>query len=236
MNADGRGPGGEWKLAAGFAGGVWVLSLLFGAIARNPFGTVLLRSVLSAALAAALAVGASFLIRRFVPGIFDSAFGSDGVPAQVDEADHGIDIVVPEENPHVGESEGEGTPADDARAEPDAGDGSVSDADVDADALAAADAEPSAGEAEPEADAAEEVEGGDEIGAEPVDVEEITVDEETGEQELPDMEEEPQLAAGNQPPVLGAVGSGTVDIGGEEQDVEVVAKAVRTMMQRDERG
>jgi hypothetical protein len=86
------------KTAAMCAGAAFLLSLLVGLIARNPFGVVLLRAFLLAVLFAGLGGGARFLIAKFLPDLLSGA----GVPsvAQTEEGERGsrVNIVLPEES------------------------------------------------------------------------------------------------------------------------------------------
>ena len=79
--------------AAGF-----LLSLLVGLLARNPFGTMLLRALLLGVLFAGFGAGVQWVVRRFLPELSN---GEAGVvkPNVEPEAGPTIDIVLPEERP-----------------------------------------------------------------------------------------------------------------------------------------
>ncbi len=83
---DGRFP--AWAGAGAFA-----LSALTGIVARVPFGALALRALASALLFAAVAVGAFFLARRFLPELFEP------VEAEAPQSREGprVDIVVDED-------------------------------------------------------------------------------------------------------------------------------------------
>lgn len=84
---DGRFP--AWAGAGAFA-----LSALTGVVARVPFGALALRALASALLFAAVATGAFFLARRFLPELFESG---EAEATQVREGPR-VDIVVGEES------------------------------------------------------------------------------------------------------------------------------------------
>jgi hypothetical protein len=104
------------KLAGLFAAAALVLSLLTGLLARNPFGTVLLRAVLAAVVFGGLAVGLQYVVRRFLPELTGEASAQAGGEGQPDGKGRTVDIVLPEENPLVA---GAGSsPAGEERQEP----------------------------------------------------------------------------------------------------------------------
>jgi hypothetical protein len=84
----------NWKAVAGAAIFASVVSLLAGLIRANPFGTVLIRTVLSALFLGGFVMAALLVVRRFLPEL-------EG-PAEEAPREEGpqIDIVIPEENPH----------------------------------------------------------------------------------------------------------------------------------------
>lgn len=86
--------------AYGKAGGIgacagFLLSFLIGLVSGNPFGTVLLRAVLFALLVGGFCVGAQVVLGRFLPELTGASAGA-GDPER-----KGVDIVLPEENPHA---------------------------------------------------------------------------------------------------------------------------------------
>jgi len=113
------------KLAGLFAAAAFVFSFVTGIVARNPVGTIILRAVLLAALFCGLGVGLQFVVRKFLPEL-------TGAPAAApDERAPGsavnapgmgavVDIVLPEENPlEAGQRpvEASGEPAGEAELE-----------------------------------------------------------------------------------------------------------------------
>jgi hypothetical protein len=88
------------KLAGLFAAAALVLSFLTGILARNPIGTVFVRAFLLAVLFGGLGIGLQFVVRRFLAGPGGEApAGTE----RAEEAGSRIDIVLPEENPLVGD-------------------------------------------------------------------------------------------------------------------------------------
>jgi hypothetical protein len=88
----------NWKIAAVSAGAAFLLSLPVGLIAGNPFGTVILRALLLAVCFAGFGVGLRFVVKKFLPEL---AGGSPEVQtaAEPERDSRGtkIDIVLPEE-------------------------------------------------------------------------------------------------------------------------------------------
>ena len=87
----------DWKIAGGFAAFSVVLSLLTGAIARNPFGVVLARSLVTAIVSAGLGVGVGYMWSKYLSGPAQS----DQSPEDRQGESQDVDIVLPEENPHM---------------------------------------------------------------------------------------------------------------------------------------
>ena len=89
-----------WKIAAAFAAGAFLLSLLIGLVTRNPFGVVILRAFLLAAIFAGLGVGLRLVVRTYLPEISTPRGTSTGGTGAVDETRGSrVDIVLPEERP-----------------------------------------------------------------------------------------------------------------------------------------
>jgi hypothetical protein len=87
------------KLAGLFAAAALVLSVLTGLLAGNPFGTVLLRAFLAAVVFSGLAVGLQYVVRRFLPELSGAGSATAGDGGQPDGQGRTVDIVLPEENP-----------------------------------------------------------------------------------------------------------------------------------------
>jgi hypothetical protein len=87
------------RTVAIFAAAGLVLSLLVGLLARNPFGVMLLRALLFALLFGGVGAGLQYVVRRFLPEIAGgeaAGAGGGGDTAQRPEGST-IDIVLPEE-------------------------------------------------------------------------------------------------------------------------------------------
>ena len=86
----------NWKVIAGVAGAGAVLSLLLGIAAANPFGVILLRMLLCGLGAGGVAYGLSLVLERFLPEL-----GREPAGEATPEAGGRLNIVIPAENPHV---------------------------------------------------------------------------------------------------------------------------------------
>jgi hypothetical protein len=92
----------NWKIAAVSAGAAFLLSLPVGLISGNPFGTVILRAFLLAVCFAGFGVGLRFVVKKYLPelaGGSSEVQGASGV--EKDSRGTKIDIVLPEESPRV---------------------------------------------------------------------------------------------------------------------------------------
>ena len=87
------------RTVAIFAAAGLVLSLLVGLLARNPFGIMLLRALLFAIAFGGVGAGMQYVVRRFLPELFGGgpadAPAADGPEAKPEGSR--IDIVLPEE-------------------------------------------------------------------------------------------------------------------------------------------
>lgn len=94
------------KLAGLFAAAALLLSFLTGMLARNPVGAVVFRAVFFAVVFCGLAIGLQFIVRRFLPELSGPAPSSpeERSPGSEDMRPRSaqvVDIVLPEENPLV---------------------------------------------------------------------------------------------------------------------------------------
>ncbi len=87
------------RTVAIFAAAGLVLSLLVGLLARNPFGVMLLRALLFALFFGAVGAGMQYVVRRFLPGIAggEATVDEGGDDAGMKPEGSTIDIVLPEE-------------------------------------------------------------------------------------------------------------------------------------------
>jgi hypothetical protein len=98
----------HWKIAAFFAAGAFILSLITGLVARNPFGVVFFRALLLAVVFAALGAGLRYVVKKYLPELLpqsaETASGSNEAPSRGTK----VDIVLPEERPLGQSMYGEG--------------------------------------------------------------------------------------------------------------------------------
>lgn len=93
----------NWRLAGGFGALGLLLSLISGAIAGNPFGVVVLRSLMVCIVSVGVGAAAGYLLDRYVPEL---GRPQESQAVQAEDA-RDVDIVLEAENPHVNvESEG----------------------------------------------------------------------------------------------------------------------------------
>ncbi len=82
-----------------FTGG-FVLSFLIGIISGNPFGVVIFRSLFSGIIIGGVGMGIIFVFKKYFPDLM-----GEEVKEEINSKEMGknIDIVLPEENPHIGQ-------------------------------------------------------------------------------------------------------------------------------------
>lgn len=88
----------KWKIVVGSAGFGLLLSLLTGAISGVPFGTLLVRAILWGVVFGCVGGGLSYLISRYLPELL--AIAPAG-PQEDQDRGRNVDIVLPDENPHA---------------------------------------------------------------------------------------------------------------------------------------
>lgn len=86
----------KWKAVIFTFIGGFVLSLIIGLIAGNPFGVVFLRSLLSGIVVGGVGMGVIFVFNKYFA---DFLVSKGEEPVEKDERE-GVDIIIPEENPH----------------------------------------------------------------------------------------------------------------------------------------
>jgi len=103
----------NYRIIIGFAALAFVISLLSGTFGAVPFGIILLRTVIGTLVFAALGAAASWVIHTFLPDLFpdDVRGGSDRDRSEGKDG-NGVDIVIPEENPHATAGAGYGEDGD----------------------------------------------------------------------------------------------------------------------------
>ncbi|RKX87032.1 MAG: hypothetical protein DRP57_00020 [Spirochaetes bacterium] len=87
----------KWRVSTFTFIGGFVLSLFTGLIAGNPFGVVFLRSLLSGIVIGGVGTGVVFVFNKY----FAELVVDTGKDESGKEEGEGIDIVLPEENPHI---------------------------------------------------------------------------------------------------------------------------------------
>lgn len=207
----------NWKIPAVSAGGAFLLSLLVGLIGRVGFGTAILRGLMWALLFGGFAFGVDYLLRRFLPELFDAVEG------ETEDSERTVDITLDEENPLHEEG-----------------------ADTAEDIPAAAKSADEPGEADEEG--ADPLEAGfDDDSEEVAELEQVDETEEVADGDTPAEDREEDSL-----PSFDAVETAFVASGAEEQDAEqpalsidalgieedpaTVARAVRTVMNKDMEG
>jgi hypothetical protein len=85
------------RTAAIFAAAALALSFLVGIFAGNPFLTVIFRAILLAAAFAAIGVGFAFVVKRYLPELVSPPAAAPA--ASGDAEGHSVDITLPEESP-----------------------------------------------------------------------------------------------------------------------------------------
>lgn len=226
---------GNWKFIAGAALLAGFLSLIAGIFSGSPFTVILLRVVLSGLALGVISIGVITLIKRFLPELLQVS--------EMPTMAAGIDILIPEENPHRPAEKGGGeTPslpvevAEDFLA-----------ADVDNLQAGSMETEDDNGE---EADLLEEVNETDAYVDDVSDGEGVLDAEDASSEALPDID---RLDAGFESGVDNldqsldhsvqktgggkeSFGEAQVDSLTANQDPAVLAKAVRTFMNKDQEG
>ena len=227
----------DFRIPAVSAGAAFVLVVLTGAIAGVGFGALLLRAILGALAFAALGVGGEMVAKKFLPELYNT---SAGVPEDVsgggDSADGGtIDITLDEENPHrnldADGAEGSGTTT-------------VEDEDIGVGVSDTTEGSDGASINEMDAADVEELETIDEERAESDrsgQVTQPTVSKEQSETPRPDgLPSFDGVESAFDTTVVteteSATASAGIDVMGQEEDPETVARAVRTLLKRDEEG
>ncbi len=205
----------NWKIPAVSAGGAFLLSLLVGLIGRVGFGTVIGRGLLWAVIFGALAFGLNYLLRRFLPELF--ANRGEGA----EENERAVDITLDEENPLAGRSAGV--------SESDVHDGSPDDQ-KDGEERIPAD-EDLFGEDSTEVSELEQADEREEISG--------ASGEESGDSsgELPGLETvETAFVASGVEERNDRRSTVSIDALGLDEDPAIVAKALRTFMNKDREG
>lgn len=198
----------KWKVAIfTFIGGGFTLSLLIGLIAGNPFGVVFLRSLLSGIVIGGIGTGIVFIFNKY----FTELVINTGESAVDKEEKEGINIVLPEENPHIVND-----------------DDTIEEVEEVADEMEEAEQH-----GREELEPLEELEKAADI--EPIIEGSIEEENSRSDVSLPDLD---SLATDSLNTGKSSVSlpKGQTEVPGMETDPEILAKAVRSIMKKDEEG
>lgn len=214
----------NWRFIAGVAGFGLAVSLITGVFAGVAFGALLVRALIAAVAFGVLGAVAFLIIERYVPELLQVAGGSEMDEGDEEDAEgEGVNIELPEENPHIGRGPDESFDSADQEdfieeveelsAEPDDSD------DVE-------DAEP--------------VDSLDGSETPPPSADRISSEDTGVAQTLPDLESlsssfgsPPSPGEGDAEPPKS---DKTITVEGEEHDPEELAKAVKTFLNKNEEG
>ncbi len=241
----------NFRFILGFAALAVVISLFAGLLGGIPFGLILIRTIIGAAVFALLGAGAWWILQRFIPELLNAE--ARGTPVQARESGDEVDIVIPEENPHAqqkpsGVSEPFSADQGFERLEPQAGraaesEGGDSELEFEPE-IAGAALENGMGDVDKgpigESGPTEE-ELSDEPAAWAAETEAQPAPEDIQE-EFADLDSMPSLDS-----IEGAFAQSnteqnapqsdaTIDVMGQQQDAATTAKAIKTWLKRDEKG
>ena len=205
----------NWKLSSGFSIFAFVVAVLTGIITGNPFGTIIIRSLIAAVLFGSFGVGVGYVIKKYLPEL---DFFEAPLPEKKPEASK-VDIVVPEENPHLhSDTEGiiEAEDTEFERAEKD-------------------------GDSESERNGTDADEMGTTEKVNSPEMESVTSEKSNESESLPDIEKLEDTYSsdpGNETtePTKTETSADKVQVFGSEQDPSVIAQALRTFIKKDQEG
>jgi hypothetical protein len=253
-----------WKIAAGCAAGAFLLSLLIGLISGNPFGVSFFRAFLFAVLFAGLGAGLRTVVKTYLPELSSGGAPAADSPGAGGTTGRSVDIVLPEDDGLRRQAYG-GSPRAGRSAEAELGDaeGELEEA-ADGDSLDEDSPSPAEAQALGELgeELAEELPGADSAEARPLrgagpETEGEPVEEaETGDElarsardPAGDLDTLPDIAALEPPSEQrsGSVRSTRMTNPGERpedavrtmlsgQDPATLARALRTVLKKDEKG
>lgn len=226
----------QWKPVAVSALLAFIIVVVTAGISGVPFGVLLFRAVLGALIFGAGALGVQYLVAKFLPELVESGDGvdsSNGAP----EAGGSVDIVISDDEDEP-EEEVDETEASDGPPEFEPGMPAATASGQDSNAVPAGDGEPLVEvveeaelENEPvsEADTEADTASAPEAESEP---DQVAVADNESVDTLPDVGEFTDSfmadAAQEEPP------QDTARTTGDGQDPESIAKAIRTLMKREE--
>ena len=97
----------NYKFIIGFAAFAFVVSILAGLIGGVAFGILLLRTLAATIVFAGLGLSVGWVIEKYLSGLLRPDVSAETAGGEEEKAGDGVNIVLPEENPHeeTGESE-----------------------------------------------------------------------------------------------------------------------------------
>jgi hypothetical protein len=97
----------NYKIIIGFAAFAFVVSILAGLIGGVAFGALLLRTLAATIVFAGLGLSVGWVIEKYLPGLLSPDGNPETAGVEEEKAGDGVNIVLPEENPHeeTGEAE-----------------------------------------------------------------------------------------------------------------------------------
>jgi hypothetical protein len=97
----------NYKIIIGFAAFAFVVSILAGLIGGVAFGALLLRTLAATIVFAGLGLSVGWVIEKYLPGLLRPDGNPKTAGVEEEKAGDGVNIVLPEENPHeeTGEAE-----------------------------------------------------------------------------------------------------------------------------------
>lgn len=202
----------DWRIIVISAALAFMLSFIFGLLGSVSIGILLIRALSGAVVFGALGFGVSLLLRRYLPELYEL------------QEDHSVEIKddqLEAEVHHIDTEDSDNLPVAGTKIDISIDDG------VEVQAVGVNtgdDTGPKAG-VEKESNLVEEISEDDQIPA--------NID------TLPDMGVFSNSFEGNMDEIVdgaGKAGAVTLDIMGEEQDPELVVRAVRTMVKKDQEG
>lgn len=212
----------NWKVVLWSAAGGFVLSFFVGVVGGVMFGPLLLRAILWSVVFALLGSAAYYVISRFLPEILGST----------EEPEKGtgvVDIVLPGDNPHEKMSDSFAEELPERDGESWSGERSAGEMAEEVEELRPVSGEGSAANEDSQTSAA--TESDDDFFSE------IQEERSSSVEELPEFESETNEFSGGAPAKPRSAGRGApVDLLGGKADPEEVARAIRTVLKKDQKG
>jgi len=94
----------KWKVLAGIGGFTFILSLLVGLASGVAFATLIFRALISGVVFSGIVLGAGVLIEKYLPELWSLIVSEESGKS---EGGGGVDIVIPAEDPYSAEEKNE---------------------------------------------------------------------------------------------------------------------------------